>query len=117
MAGRSYADKAAQRLAKARRHRTRALLSPAHRTAISKKAFDTKRTISEGVALERKRQEAFVAEFAKKHHVPVDALRQRVQSASRFKTKRKVNKFNAWVHCRSLDVNEGECSLRTFCTS
>lgn len=112
---RTYADKSAARLAKKRRHRSRSSLDVQTRSAIAKKAADTKAAIATALAAERVRQEAFVLELAKKHHIAVSAMRQRLLGASSFKTQRRVNKFNAWIHCRSLDINESEFTLQAVC--
>ncbi|KLO06445.1 hypothetical protein SCHPADRAFT_946081 [Schizopora paradoxa] len=103
---RTYSDKLAARLAKKRRHRTRSTLDIQTRLSIAKKAAATKASIAEALTAERARQECFVLEMAKKHNVAVSAMRQRVLSASSFKQTRKANKFNAWIHCRSLDIND-----------
>lgn len=105
MGAKSYADK----VVKKRCHRprpSRSTLSKDARSLSAKQAAATKFAITSAIALERKHQGTKVVELAKQFKLSASSMRERIMGASMFRKQRKVNKFNAWVHCRSLDVNE-----------
>jgi hypothetical protein len=56
-------------------------------------------------------EEQLVQELATKHNKHVKWMRLQVNRSAQYGQSRKINKYNAWLHVKSLTINEGELSL------
>ncbi|HEV7736616.1 MAG TPA: hypothetical protein VGO47_04490 [Chlamydiales bacterium] len=82
-------------------------LTRAQRQERSLIAATRKKKLWEDIRAEWSRQEAISKELADKHGFKVDYVKKHLQRLPKFGQQRAVNAYNAFIHVKSLEINEG----------
>ncbi len=103
----SHTSKIRQKRATTRRVRTRTNTTTEQRKLSSARASARRLLWTKDVAKERARQDEEVQIIAKTHGMSLVVAKARIQQLSCQKGRRAVSAYNAWIHCKSIEVNEG----------
>ncbi|KAH8109881.1 hypothetical protein DFH11DRAFT_1730786 [Phellopilus nigrolimitatus] len=81
-------------------------LSQVQRRAAAERAAVTNKAIYADISAEWARQDEVIRELAFKHNMHFRKMKRKLLRLSTFGKARKVNGWNAWLHCMALKINE-----------
>ncbi|HEV7736994.1 MAG TPA: hypothetical protein VGO47_06425 [Chlamydiales bacterium] len=70
-------------------------------------AAERKKKLWDDIRLEWVRQDAVCKELADKHGVKIEHVKKYIQRLPKYGQQRAVSAYNAFIHVKSLEVNEG----------
>ncbi len=107
----SHTTKIHQKRVTTRRNRSRTNISTEQRKEASNRAKSCCNLLLNNVGEEHRRQDKAVESIAKAHSISCGVAKSLVQQMSAQKVQCAINSYNVWIHCKSIEVNEGASSM------